>query len=92
MTGDDRGGLTNVQYNEQKMRARQNVIFELGFFVGALRRDRVCALYEDGVELPSDYDGIAYIRYDDEGAWRLSLARELQAANVPISLEHLVGT
>ncbi len=52
----------------------------------------MCALYEDGVELPSDYDGIAYIRYDDEGAWRLSLARELQAANVPISLEHLVGT
>ena len=40
-------------------RARQNVIFELGFFVGKLGRKNVCALYEDGVEIPSDFQGVA---------------------------------
>lgn len=58
-------------------RARQNVIFELGFFIGSLGRDRVCAIYSPGVELPSDYP-VAYI--DSTRGWRLELARELRAA------------
>lgn len=61
---------------------RQNVIFELGFFIGALGPDKVAALVADDVELPSDFDGVVYIPL--EGDWRTRLARELQAAGYEI--------
>jgi predicted nucleotide-binding protein len=61
LTADDLGGRNskNLRY-----RARQNVILELGFFMGSLGRDRVCCVYKKGVELPSDIKGIVYVPYD----------------------------
>lgn len=65
-------------------RARQNVILELGYFVGRLGRDRVCALLKDTVEIPSDYMGVVYTTFDAGGGWRQQLAKELQAAGYEI--------
>ncbi|SEM39934.1 Predicted nucleotide-binding protein containing TIR-like domain-containing protein [Sphingomonas gellani] len=65
-------------------RARQNVILELGYFVGALGRERVCALVRGSLEIPSDYMGVAYTKFDEGGGWRQELARELQAAGYEI--------
>ena len=47
----------------EKRRARQNVIFELGFFLGRLGREsgRVLLLHKGPIELPSDIVGIEYI-------------------------------
>jgi len=78
LTGDDIGALASE--DRLRPRARQNVIFELGFAVGKLRRERVCALYEEGVELPSDIHGVEYTPLDAAGAWRARLARELYEA------------
>jgi len=61
-------------------RARQNAIFELGFSVANLTRERVCALYQEGVELPSDIHGVEYTPLDPAGAWRAKLGRELYEA------------
>lgn len=49
--------------NGDKRRARQNVIFELGYFLGYLGRSsgRLILLYKGGLELPTDISGIAYI-------------------------------
>jgi predicted nucleotide-binding protein len=66
-----------------KPRARQNVIFELGFFIGALRPDHVAALVKGDIELPSDYDGVVYISMDED-EWRTKLAKELEAADYDI--------
>ena len=45
-------------------RARQNVVFEHGLFIGALGRDRVCCLLQKDVkEKPSDIDGILYVGF-----------------------------
>lgn len=63
-------------------RARQNVVFELGYFIGLLGRERVCALYADGVALPSDFAGVTYVKYDASGKWETELERELRAAGV----------
>ncbi len=41
-------------------RARQNVLFEYGFFLGALRRENVCYIKQKDVEVPSDLEGILY--------------------------------
>lgn len=62
-------------------RARQNVVFELGFFIGALGRPSVLILYDEGVELPSDMDGVIYVLNDAQGKWRSDLKRELTAAD-----------
>jgi predicted nucleotide-binding protein len=65
-------------------RARQNVVLELGYFIGRLGREHVCALKRGDVELPSDFGGVVYEPFDDSGGWRQALGRELQAAGFEI--------
>ena len=79
LTGDDVGGLA-TKPRTLRPRARQNVLFELGFSVANLTRERVCALYQEGVELPSDIHGVEYTLLDPAGAWRAKLGRELYEA------------
>ena len=86
LTADDRGGPVAVPYERQQTRARQNVVLELGYFLGRLGRNRVCALYREGVEIPSDYAGVLYVKLDDVGGWRLALAKEMKAAELPVDM------
>ena len=83
LTPDDVGAVVGEEDN-LKPRARQNVILELGYFLGLLGRDRVCPLIVEGVEIPSDYDGVAYVRLDEFEGWQLKLIRELRAAGLDI--------
>lgn len=86
LTPDDVGGLGTGDSPKLKPRARQNVILELGFFLGRLTRQRVAAIYTGGVELPSDYSGVLFVPYDEGGVWQYQLAKELKAAGVKIDL------
>lgn len=88
MTPDDIGASVDDK-NNLKPRARQNVILELGFFLGKLGRERVCALYKN-VEMPSDYDGVLYLEMDDRGSWHLELAREIKAAGIDVDLNKII--
>jgi predicted nucleotide-binding protein len=83
---DDFGGKRGAEAQD---RARQNVIFELGYFVAKLGRGRVALLYSDGVEIPSDLAGIEYISYDSKDAWKYRLAKELKGARYDIDLNKL---
>jgi predicted nucleotide-binding protein len=74
---------------ERPNRARQNVILELGYFIGKLGRSRVAVLLAPGTEQPSDILGIAYIPLDRDGAWRLLVGRELKAGGVEVDLNRL---
>lgn len=85
LTPDDVGGL-NDNSKLLRPRARQNVIFELGYFAAALGRGRVVALVKGDVEVPSDYQGVAYIAFDQAGAWKMLLARELKKAGLNVDL------
>jgi len=90
LTADDLGGKVGDPLDAYKLRARQNVILELGFFLGRIGRERVCALYEEGVEIPSDYDGVVFVPLDKSGGWRLLLGRELQAAGLDVDLNKII--
>lgn len=68
-------------------RPRQNVVFELGYFIGRLGRERVCVLIEPGVEIPSDFASVVYFDLDAANAWKLKLASELRVAGFDINLE-----
>lgn len=71
---------------KQTPRARQNVILELGYFIGKLSRAKVSALYKDSVELPSDIHGIVYIAMDTSDGWKLKLAQEMKQAGMKIDM------
>jgi hypothetical protein len=88
LTPDDAGA--SVQHPEKtRRRARQNVILELGYFLAKLGRNNVCCLYVEGVELPSDYDGVLYVFYDQGGAWCSKLIKELSAAGIEMDSKKL---
>jgi predicted nucleotide-binding protein len=89
MTPDDQGKAKDA--TDLKPRARQNVVFELGFFIGELGPERVAALVKGGVERPSDFDGVVYIDIDDGGAWKMMLARELRAAGLSFDANKVFG-
>lgn len=74
LTPDDVGGPAK---GSMSPRARQNVVFELGYFVGRLGRDRVVAMTKGGVELPSDIAGVVYISLDKDD-WAHRLGREMR--------------
>jgi hypothetical protein len=87
LTGDDVGAAKGDQAN-LKPRARQNVILELGYFVAKLRRNNVCALYAEGVELPSDFVGVQYVQI--RSGWEFEVAKELKAAGFDIDTNKLL--
>ncbi len=82
LTPDDRICADDAT-NEEKYQARQNVIFEMGYFMGLLGRKsgRLVLLYKGGLDLPSDIDGLIYVNIDNgiESAGE-SLRRELENA------------
>lgn len=89
LTPDDIGGLAGDEQS-LKPRARQNVIFELGYFTGKLDRGRVCALKGENVEIPSDYDGVLYIPLDGSGGWKMILMRELKNAGFQVDVNRVL--
>lgn len=76
---------------ESRPRARQNVVLEMGYFIGTLGRDKVCVLYKGDVELPSDILGVVYTKIDDAEAWKLNVAKELKLAGYDIDLNKLIS-
>lgn len=90
LTPDDVGKAVKED-SEPKPRARQNVIFEFGYFLGKLGRPRITALYDPRVELPSDYRGVEYIKVDAEEAWKTKLAQELKAAGLPVDMNKYIS-
>lgn len=89
LTPDDLGTLKEQQHN-LRPRARQNVVFELGYFIGKLGRKKVCALLKGDIERPSDVDGILYVSLDDEDGWKFRLLRELKAAGFGIDANQVL--
>ncbi|AXF06453.1 hypothetical protein CUJ88_49405 (plasmid) [Paraburkholderia hospita] len=89
LTPDDRGGRAGAAAEGYRARARQNVVFELGYFAAKLERGRVCALKEGDVEIPSDYSGVEYVAYDEHDGWKLKLANRLRGAGMQIDMNRL---
>ena len=65
------------------------MIFEFGFFVGKLGRQRVCVLHKGKVDIMSDYHGVIYIPMDDAGGWKLQLATEIKNAGINVNMNLL---
>ncbi|HGM5583269.1 TPA: TIR domain-containing protein [Pseudomonas putida] len=87
LTPDDLGGAVSAA--EPNARARQNVIFELGYFAGKLGRGKVCLLRKGSVEIPSDLYGVIYTEMDSAEGWHTKLVREMKAAGLQFDANRL---
>ncbi len=84
LTPDDEGC---VKGGAPRPRPRQNVLLELGYFLGRLGRANVCALaITSTMELPTDFAGVVWEPFDPSGGWKAALARELRAADFEVDL------
>jgi predicted nucleotide-binding protein len=84
LTPDDVGRLKAENESAARPRARQNVVFEMGYFIGRIGRDRVFPLKVGDVDIPSDYAGVAYTEMDGREAWKNELVRELKGVGFDI--------
>jgi len=91
LTPDDVGAPVDTP-SQLRPRARQNVILELGYFIGRLGRQHVHVLHKGDIELPSDYHGVLYTAIDAPNKdWRIELCKELRAAGIPAAIDNLFG-
>lgn len=80
LTPDDLGGAAEA--GATASRARQNVIFELGYFAGKLGRGCTCLMRKGAVEIPSDLYGVIYTELDPGDGWKIKLVKELKVAKL----------
>lgn len=71
-------------------RARQNVVFEMGYFMALLGRERVAVLRAHGVKEPGDTHGMLYIPYGPFDHWKGKLAGELDALGIKVDPQVLM--
>ena len=83
-TADDIGKAKGSE--KDAFRARQNVVFEAGYFMGKLGRDHVVMIADKGVEIPSDLAGVVYT---DTGNWQYDLLKEIKAIGYNVDLNKL---
>lgn len=86
MTNDDCCYPTKTP-DKTYFRARQNVIFEIGYIYARLGRGHLMFLKEDGVELPSDIAGIRYhLLSKSDTEIQIELSREFNKLGIPYEL------
>jgi predicted nucleotide-binding protein len=91
LSPDDMAYSASSTFETSKPRARQNVVLELGYFVGKLGRDHVMALKRgDELEVPTDLSGVAYTKYDHAGNWRFELVRELKSIGYEVDANAII--
>ncbi len=92
LSSDDLGRHRDQSPESVRQRARQNVIFQLGFLIGKLGRDRVFVLYpeEKNFEIPTNYFDVLYTPCDKHGRWQFDLLRTLKNCGFTIDANKLV--
>jgi predicted nucleotide-binding protein len=72
-------------------RVRQNVVLEIGYFIGKIGKHRVRILKNGNVDMPSDLQGILYENYDGVGAWKMKLLKEMRAVGIEVEIDSVMA-
>jgi predicted nucleotide-binding protein len=79
LSPDDSVYVKDEPPTKRKLKPRQDVVFELGFLLGKLGKGNVLVFFREcsNFEIPTDFEGIKAVAFDDRDSWRLALIREL---------------
>ena len=79
LSPDDYVYTRDDPFTKSKLKPRQDVIFLLGFLIGALGKGNVLVFFREhaNFEIPLDFEGIKFTAFDDRDSWKLALIREL---------------
>ncbi len=71
-----------------RLMAAQEIIFQLGYLVAKLGRERVLVLYQesDHFRRPTDYFDIFYVPMTANAVWKIDLAKRLSACGISVPL------
>lgn len=83
-TADDEGKSKKDEHN--KDRARQNVVFETGYFMGKLKRENVIIIANSDIEMPSDLQGVVYTNQNN---WEVEILRGLKSIGYNIDMNNM---
>lgn len=86
----DKGRDKNTPVEQEQNRARQNVVFEHGYLIGKLGRDRVTALVKGEVETPGDISGVVYTKMDSAGAWKMQLGKNMKDVGISVDMNKFI--
>jgi predicted nucleotide-binding protein len=78
--------------DKRKFRPAQDVIFELGFFVGRIGKERVLVLCKEAAdfEVPSNYKGVLFTPFDEKGSWKTRLIKALTSSGFEVDAKILL--
>ncbi|MCL2053100.1 MAG: nucleotide-binding protein [Oscillospiraceae bacterium] len=90
-TPDDLG-CVKTSPDKLTPRARQNVVFEHGYFTAKLGKDNIRVLLRNGtdktkLEREGDSDGIVYIPFDEHSGWKEEIKTALRLSGYRVSRE-----
>jgi predicted nucleotide-binding protein len=87
LSPDDSVYVKDEPPTKRKLRPRQDVVFELGFLLGKLGKSNVLVLFREcsNFEIPSNFEGIKVVAFDDRESWKFALIRELTNCGYNVS-------
>jgi predicted nucleotide-binding protein len=92
LSPDDSVYVKDEPPTKRKLRPRQDVVFELGFLLGKLGKSNVLVLFREysNFEIPTDFEGIKVVAFDDRESWKLALIRELTNCGYKVSADRIL--
>jgi predicted nucleotide-binding protein len=81
LSPDDYVYAKNEQPSKRKLKPRQDVVFELGYLLGKLGKEKVLVLYRESekgeFEVNTDFEGVTSAPFDSLDSWKLALLHGL---------------
>ena len=91
LSPDDCAYAKTDELSKRKFRPQQEVVFELGYLLGKLGKEKVLVLFREAenFEVPTCFGSLKVAAFDDRGSWKLALARELAKCGYAVDGDRL---
>ncbi len=92
LSPDDFAYAKNEESTTRKFRPRQEVVFELGFLLGKLDKGNVLVFFREcaNFEVPTDFEGMKTVAFDELDSWKLALIRELGNSGYSVDADRIL--
>ena len=94
LSPDDYVYAKSEEPTKRKLKASLDVVFELGFLLGKLGKERVLVLFRESekgeFDVSLDFEGIQCVPFDDRESWKLALIRQLSDCGYSIEDDRIL--